>query len=323
MITTVDTSTSSSKTTAASSNLNNSSDKHYTSGILANYAVHPLWAKNFTNFLQDYAPYQNTEQNPVRSAAGFSLGQQIYTPNNIQIEALQPDDRAYAGWLYGSVFYQRANNQHFDHLQLDLGVIGPSALSEVTQSAIHSLFQIQEPKGWDTQLKDEVGFNFKYNHKWKFNVIGHGFEDRFRVQVIPSIGATLGNLNRDVSIGSMLRVGYNLPNDFGPGRIDDLPSYTHTSYRTDKARWDVYNAYVFAGYQSSYVQHDTFIQGNNYHDSHSQELENFVNRIHFGISVQIQRFQITYSETFVSEQYTNQDSFDSYATLMVRWHMDF
>ncbi len=302
---------------------NNKSDKHYTSGLQVNYAAHPQWAKNLTYELQQYLPYENSEGNPVRSAAGFAIGQQIYTPNNIHLASLQPNDRPYAGWLYGSIFYQRANNKHYDHLQIDLGVVGPSALSGTTQSLIHTLFQIQEPKGWDNQLKDEIGFNLRYKHKWKYNVVGHGFEDHFKIQMIPAAGITLGNINRELTAGATLRIGLNLPQDFGPGRIDDIPSYTHTSYRADQGTWKVYNAYFFAGYQASYVEHDTFIQGNNYHGSHSKELENWVGRTTLGISAQWQRFQFTYSETFITKQFVGQSSGDSYATFMLRWHIDF
>jgi lipid A 3-O-deacylase len=78
---------------------------------------------------------------------GFIGALTIYTPEDIGRRDLIPDERPYAGWTYGGLFFQRsrpisANDFYekpgdsigsFEALEIDLGIVGPSSLSQNAQ----------------------------------------------------------------------------------------------------------------------------------------------------------------------------------------------
>lgn len=87
----------------------------------------------------------------------FSIGQKIFTPDDIQRRGLVENDRPYAGWLYfGSAFHNK-NARLLDTFEIQLGVVGPAALAEKTQNFVHDLRGIDEARGWDNQLHNEPG----------------------------------------------------------------------------------------------------------------------------------------------------------------------
>ncbi|HRO68591.1 MAG TPA: DUF2219 family protein, partial [Pseudobdellovibrionaceae bacterium] len=76
------------------------SDQGYSSGLKFSYLYAedriPAWANPALasmNILEQ-------ERRKSKSNFGFSLGQQLYTPNNTAGKAFIPNDRPYAAWLY-------------------------------------------------------------------------------------------------------------------------------------------------------------------------------------------------------------------------------
>ena len=97
----------------------------------------------------------------------YSLGQSIYTPDDISVKTLVPDDRPYAGWLYVGIGLVSVSGDQLDNLELDLGVVGPHSYAEDVQKTWHGWFGFQRPQGWDNQLRDEPGILLTYERKWR------------------------------------------------------------------------------------------------------------------------------------------------------------
>ena len=106
------------------------SDNAYSNGFKFSYVAAddhlPAWTKLATDHSSTIkAAIQNSKSN-----FGVSIGQQIYTPNDIRRTDLITDDRPYAAWLYVGLSAQFKNANQSHGLELDLGVVGPEAAGD-------------------------------------------------------------------------------------------------------------------------------------------------------------------------------------------------
>ena len=288
---------------------NHPTDRHYTNGVKITFSHQPRWAQDLAKLLP-LAPTTNENNQPLRTAAGYAFGQNIYTPDNIDVPTLIPNDRPYAGWLYGGVYLQRATAREFDHFEINLGLIGPSSQAEQVQKEIHDIFNAIEPRGWDHQLGDEVAFNFIYRRKWKISLLTSEGTDV--VQLIPQTGLTLGTVSRHIDAGALVRIGVNLPDDFGPGRIGEPAAATGISHGQS-------GGYIFVRIGGKAVEHDVFLEGSNYRSSHSVDPEHFVGETQVGLVIYWNRFELGYSQTFLTRQFEMQRDKDSFGALTLTW----
>ena len=303
------------------------SDRHYTNGVGASLTWQsPTAGKFWEDFL-------GLPEVPG-VAAGLVFGQEIYTPADLLRAVPDAADRPYAGYAYGGLFVQREQNNHLDHLQLNLGVVGPSAIAKQTQTLIHDNFAGDDPSGWSSQLRDELAAQLIYRHKVRIDVPwldGPG-QSGIKAQVIPYGEVNLGTVHRDVAGGATLRWGVNLPDDFGPGRLRDVASFTgtrdggeHPLGVLDADQWSVYG---FARLAGRYVEWNTFLDGSNYRDpSPAVSKEPWLGEAELGLSVgweyEEHRLEVVYSNTWLTRSFETQSQDDSYASLAVQWSVGF
>ena len=106
--------------------------------------------------------------NPLsHQAISVSLGQNIYTPYEIEREDLIEEDRPYAGISYLTLGLHRKKEQTMETFEFLLGIVGPSSLAKQMQKFVHSLYRGTQPQGWHHQLKDEIVCNFVFDKKWR------------------------------------------------------------------------------------------------------------------------------------------------------------
>ena len=155
---------------------------------------------------------------------GFSLGQNIYTPEDTETTAYQPADRPYAAWLYAGValhvLYPEPSpgrSARLDIFELNFGLVGPSALGEDVQNGFHDLIGVARANGWDNQLRDEPGVNLIYERRHRFST--ERAREAWGADFIPHAGFSLGNVFTYANAGAELRLGYKLPADFGSNLI--------------------------------------------------------------------------------------------------------
>jgi lipid A 3-O-deacylase len=286
------------------------SDRHYTNGTALAVTWQPEWA----NDLAKWIPFNQYFGTPDRTGVGVTVGQWMFTPANIATSMFIPTDHPYAGYLYAGFFFQRVKNNTLDHFQFDFGVTGDSSLAQESQRTVHQIFSDQNPNGWEHQIKDEPTFEFTFRKKWKLNVFGQDEAGSFAdsplgLQAIPQIAVGLGTPQRYAYLGSVVRIGYHLPADFGPRRVNDPGDAT-----VNPAPGLSLYGFGQAGVQ--FVQHDMFIQGNTWRDSPGLPIEHVFGEFRWGTTVQYQRgpiaMQLTYAQTFMTKQFKGQSQSDSY-----------
>jgi lipid A 3-O-deacylase len=134
---------------------------------------------------------------------GLHFSQDCFTPKSIRYDTLNYLERPFAATFFMSHTLNSLNPEKKIALQtqLDLGVIGPCALCEEEQKAIHrSLVNIQ-PLGWVNQLQT----NYIINYHGKFE---KGLFSKKHREIIGNAAMRLGTLYTDLSVGLTGRMGF-------------------------------------------------------------------------------------------------------------------
>ncbi|MGW8368774.1 MAG: lipid A-modifier LpxR family protein, partial [Gammaproteobacteria bacterium] len=79
----------------------------------------------------------------------FSVGQQIFTPEDIENPFPQPGERPWAAWLYagfGAAIDPTDRSRH--DIEVQVGVTGEPAGGEFSQKLWHKIIGSPEPAGW-------------------------------------------------------------------------------------------------------------------------------------------------------------------------------
>jgi hypothetical protein len=291
----------------------NDTDRWYTSGVGLSVSW-PLDAQTTVPFLPFDAEFQ-------RRALGVMIAQQIFTPEVISTRIPDPDDRPYAGYLYAGLFYQRANEHTLDHVQLDLGMTGPPSLAEDAQKMVHDIFDGEDPKGWDSQIDGEATVQLTLRRKWRAGVDLGG---SWGLQAIPDAALVLGTVKRHLEGNLTARIGFRLPDDFGVGRIDD-PTAAATADRAAQEKG--LSAYGFARAGGRVVEHNTFVEGSEFHGGPGVDEEPLVGELQFGVALAylFDRFaaEINWSQTWVTHEFEDQDHTQGFGSLNLRVAMTF
>lgn len=279
---------------------NGNTDRHYTSGLKLVYSMQPDWP-----WLRDFAEWDIFSGSAsVAPAAGFFLGQNMYTPNHAEHPARRSDkERVFAGWLYTGMFIQRRQNDILDHFELNIGVVGPSSKADRIQRCTHTILRSGKPVGWDEQIGDEPAANVMWVRRQRHT---EGLlSPTEHTDVITDIGFTAGSLYRHIEAGIMLRWGMHLPDDFGPGRL----SLAHTAAAID---WQNRRSlYLFGRLAGRAVEYDRFLTGLTHRP--------LVGRAEVGVVCRLDDFEIAYTQTYITEEFKEQGFSDSYGALTLTW----
>jgi len=280
-------------------------DRHYTDGLKLVYTHQPDY-----NMLRDFARWNNfgdgeanvdsTGSPQVATAVGYFFGQNMYTPDHADDPAKRDaHDRVFAGWMYGGIFAQRATQKEMEHFELNLGVIGPSAGGGKIQTFVHNVVHQEEPNGWDNQLDDEFAMDFTWLKRQRADGLLFGGEPNFDSHL--EYGFTAGSVHRNANLGVIFRWGDNLPNNFGPGRLE-APDCA-TGPIGDKQTY----LYLFGRASIKVVQYDRFLSG--------LDEEPVVGQFQLGVVWRYKSFEVSYSQTFLTREYREQPQADSFAAL--------
>jgi len=298
-------------------------DRYYTNGTKISYTTPNLNRFEDDVFSRPFAPaigflpYVN-RPNYQRNFA-ISIGQNMYTPDNTESATLIESDRPYAGWLYLGFGMIWKNQFVRNALTLEVGMVGPASYAEEAQRLIHDMRGIDVPKGWDNQLRNEIGAMLGYERTWRWPYI----ENRagFNYEVLPFAGATLGNVMTYASAGVELRYGFNLPDDFGTPTLAPT-STTNTpvegNLEADRTRYD-FGIYAFFRAEARAVARNIFLDGNTFQDSHSVDKRWFVSNLSAGISMNYHNTKITYAGVYRTEEFHGQVKPQIFGSITLSW----
>lgn len=292
-------------------NLVNDSDRYYTS------------AQGF-EFGFDFTPDEALAarlapgwESP-RFGLGLTIQQQIYTSSDISIADPDPDDHPYAGWLGLGVAFQRADEDRHDHFGLSLGIVGPDSFAEDIQKWIHEEIPDEiDPQGWDTQLSNEPALNLTYQRTWRTeraDIRG------VQMDMLPAVRLDAGNVYLRARAQATLRLGVNLPNDFGPASLQGFADHTMNGYWDPSNNWSVYG---YATISADAVGRSIFLDGNTFEDSRSTDREVLVTRATLGIVARYKRVRLGWAQTWESKTFKAQGDGQTYGSIVVSYVVPF
>jgi hypothetical protein len=241
-------------------------DRWYTNGLQLMLAYQPgrepALLKPVVSWGQWMVP-QDCQGSGCSLTMDTTLGQSIYTPERLDVAEAQPQDRPWAGWLYGGVGLTSFSGNRQQALGLKIGVTGPASLAEKTQKGAHCcLGSSKEPLGWDNQLRPRLGVQLNYLSTHYHFVDGP-------VGLQSSWGGALGNIRTYVRGGLALTWSPAGGSQRGSqtGSLDEGDFFTpdFNAKAVDGSVWEsLRHTVFFAHAQISAVAYNVFLQGRTY-----------------------------------------------------------
>lgn len=287
------------------------SDRDYTNGVELAYTTAPNNnVDSIVAFARSLPLFADTGE--VRTS--YAIGQDIFTPEHTELVVPLASERPYAGYSYVSLGLLEANPDRLDQLQLQIGVVGPMALAREAQAWVHSIIAEVKPKGWHYQLHNEPALNLYYERSVKIiprqSILG------MVLDIEPHIGGAAGTVYDYVNAGAMVRLGFNLPDDFGPLRME--PTLPGSSYFEPEAG---FSAYVFAGVDGRAIARNIFLDGNTWRDSPSVDKDWFVGDLSLGAAITFSHVRLAFTHVFRTREYKTQTSSDQFGAVSVSFRM--
>jgi hypothetical protein len=248
-----------------------------------------------------------------RFGVAVSLKQFIFTGIDLSDPTPAADDHPYAGWLTLGLALQRSDATRHDHFGIDLGIIGPSSMAEDIQRWIHDEFPDEiDPAGWDTQVRDEFAFNLTYQRTWRTERAERADVRGLQFDMLPAARVDAGTVFMRARGQATLRLGANLPDDFGPASL--LGFRDHTARPDPSKDWSVYGYMTVA---ADAVGRDIFLDGSTFSSSRSTEREVLVARATLGVMARIKFVEFGWAQTFESNRFRAQPNGQTWGSFMV------
>jgi hypothetical protein len=252
-------------------------DQYYTQGVLLEYKADFLKRSPFSKALIHFKNEHWVDEH------GIALRQDVYTPKSILNKTIDLNDRPYAAVFYASQFLIAYNYSHKAKLtsKLDVGIIGSLGLGEQEQKWIHRSIGDVQPIGWENQVKNS--FICNYSVFFEKAIIARSF-----IELSGTMNATAGILNDHYEAGAILKVG-KLRSGFKP--------------RERKKGMEIYATLQGSG---RYILYNGIMQGVFYtkspHTLSYDQLEKVVYRSHFGLTVALKKFSISYYKYNITKE---------------------
>ena len=282
-------------------------DRNYTNGVRAGWVTGEVAPFAYEGTLTRLL----AGDGPARLRRSYALGHSIYTPRDTLATEALPDQHPYAGYAYGEYGLLVEQDGRLDRLALQLGLVGPSAGGEWIQNEVHDILGEPRVMGWDNQVGDEVIVSASYDAQWRALSAGDaalGFD------LVPNVGARLGNFQTYASAGVKVRVGSALADSYGPPRVEPGLPGAGVLVPTDGLAW-----HVFAGLQGRAVAHDITLDGSflDGDGDPSVDSRTFVGDAQLGVAVQRGTFGLTYTHVFRSDEFEAQRGTHEFGSLSV------
>lgn len=295
-----------------------STDRHYTNGVRLTLQLAPpaslaAWAARGRRTC-DW---------------GVVVGQQMFTPEDIEASGPVMDDRPYAGWLYagivlrvrgGGAWDDPGSHPVLDTFELDLGVVGAWSLAETTQEFVHDLTDGDEPAGWKHQAREAPALQLSWLRQVRAARLRLPLS--LELDVTPHVGVAAGTFLCAARAGATVRLGRGLPADFGGFDDDGLPlpiplsvsgESAFVERRPDVGAWLVARADVRASF------FDASLDGTPFLDSGQRvRREPLVASIEVGIMFSFfERVTLGYTHTLRTPEFRGQGGPDMFGGLIL------
>jgi len=278
-------------------------DQHYTNGFKLTWLgeTNLNQSRRFVQEAARFIPWMDPEHVDWHYKVGFALGQNTYTPTDTDTTALIPGDRPYAAWLYGSILLHAQLDNQLRLVELTVGVVGPSALGELTQNAWHDVIHVPHANGWANQLHDEPGLQLSWERRYRTWQWTEAAASPFGLDLVLRHRVTLGNVATHLAGGTVVRLGWHLPADFGADLIRPGGGNTPNDGSPDR-----FSAYIYASGEARAVARDLFLDGNTWRASPSVDKRPVVADLNLGFVLHWPRCQLAYTQNYRTKEFYGQ-----------------
>jgi hypothetical protein len=225
-------------TTSANDFYMSKKDRYYTNGNMFHYR-HALKQDGIDSTLE-------------KKIFELESGQKIFNPFFAKAPDPTTHDRPFTAYLYlGSSFNWFFKNEKMIRVTAQIGTIGPNALGKEIQTSYHKFLNVFKPRGWEYQLKNELGLNLSA----EYNRMFYRSKNK-RLDLTGLSSALLGNTFTGANAGALLRIGqinpiyesisFNSLIGNKPSSINGRPNKEY---------------FLFLKPQLNYVAYDATIQG--------------------------------------------------------------
>jgi len=173
-------------------------DDAYTNGTRLDYFYQPKHASK--NPIDRLLPKAGSKSVNIY---GWGVMQLMYTPDSLTDSAYQPNDYPWSGALVAThTLYSYNSVKKYDfQTELELGVIGPAALTQQVQTDFHRLIHYIKPQGWSRQYPNDVLANINFSAERQF--AGNGST----IEWIGGSRISAGTIMNSLTIYPLLRIG--------------------------------------------------------------------------------------------------------------------
>lgn len=243
----------------------------------------------YTNGLELFYRFLSKNENPKinKKITEFRIGQYLYNPRFINKEAVDINDRPFAGYLFAeagkSFFYQSESVLKTD---FQFGFLGPNALGEELQEGFHKVIGYKKVYGWENQIHNALGFQAHVMYSKKmFASKPNDFVDlHFQSE------ANLGTIFTGVSTGFMARIGFKK-------LLPVYDSNLHDASVSSQQQFNVREFYFYAMPSVNYQFYDATIEGSMFNDTSPVTFDLVPLRFNgeAGLKYRYNNFNISYS----------------------------
>ncbi len=236
----------------------------------------------------------------------YSLGQVMVTPQDITIEDPPRNDIPYSGSLLFNYSLISMKASTADSIGTVVGIVGPSSGAEETQKWVHELVGADEPRGWDTQLQDEVVFQFYRSRLWKS---WSNQNDTMDLLVLASAG--LGTISSFTAAAALFRFGSELSNTFA------TPLLISTRAANPAAIGGGW--YAYAGLRVETIFNTIYADGNTFQDSRSIDYDRTQVGLTAGLAYSWKNTSVTFALFDSNAADESVSDYSQFGTLTVGW----
>lgn len=213
----------------------------------------------YTNGLELFYRFitQNNNEKISKEITEFRIGQYLYNPRFINEEAVDINDRPFAGYLFAeagkSFFYKSESVLKTD---FQLGFVGPNALGQELQEGFHKIIGYKKVYGWENQIHNALGLQAHVMYSKKMFPSKHNdFVDlHFQSE------ANLGTIFTGVSTGFMARFGFK-------SLTPIYDSNMHDASVSSEAQSNIREFYFYMAPSVNYQFYDATIEGSMFNDT--------------------------------------------------------
>ncbi|WP_428773661.1 lipid A deacylase LpxR family protein [Vibrio sp.] len=224
-------------------------DQDYTHGLFFSYSSGRL-SKDWHQQPLSLSYWQIDSVDKIN----ITIGQQMWTPADIESNQPQADDRPYAGLMFAEFNYYSTSPDLSHRFGLMAGTTGENSFARSTQKLAHTVLDTTQPNGWEYQIENKWVGNLSYANQIKLWRQTTPALERAELSALSEIN--MGNFRRDISAGLMLRWGQDLANSFGSASVNAERTFRPGMLGQGTQAW-----FLFSGISVRYRFYDLTIEG--------------------------------------------------------------